>query len=119
MRYLLMICSDESGYATMTEADMGALMEAYGKYDEEVHEAGVYRDSHRLHPIATATTVRVRNGKTQTTDGPFAETKEAMGGYYLIDVPSLDEAIAWAAKIPTATYGSVEVRPVWEMDEPQ
>jgi len=115
MRYLLLINSAESGYEKMSEAEMGELMGAYGRFQGELTGAGVHVDSHRLQPTATATTVRVRDGQTTTTDGPFAETKEQMGGYYLIDVPNLDEAIAWAAKIPTATYGSIEVRPVWEM----
>ena len=114
MRYLLMIHSDESGYAHMTEADMGQLMEAYGRFDDEIESAGVVQGSQRLQPTQTATTVRVRDGKTATTDGPFAETKEAIGGFYQIDVPNLDEAIAWAEKIPTATYGSIEIRPIWE-----
>ena len=116
MRYLLMICSDESHYATMTEADMGELMAAYGAFDEEISAAGVMESSYRLQPTTTATLVRVRDGKTSITDGPFAETKEAMGGYYLIDVPNLDEATAWAAKIPSANYGSIEVRPIWDME---
>ena len=119
MRYLLMIYSDESHYATMSEADMGALMGAYGEFSEEVAAAGVLESSDRLQPTPTATSVRVRNGKTETTDGPFAETKEAFGGYYLINVKNLDEALAWAAKIPTATYGSIEVRPIWEMEDGQ
>jgi len=77
----------------------------------------VCRGSERLQPASTATTVRVRGGKTATTDGPFAETKEAVGGYYEIDVKNLDEAIAWAAKIPTAEYGSIEIRPIWEPED--
>ena len=115
MRYMLLINTDESHYQTMSEADMGQLMADYGRFSEEA--AGVTVESYRLQPTHTATTVRVRDGKTATTDGPFAETKEAFGGYYLIDVKNLDEAIAWAAKVPTATYGSIEVRPVWEMEE--
>ena len=114
MRYMLMIQSDESGYATMTEADMGELMSGYMRFDEEIAGAGVLETSDRLQPTPSATTVRVRDGKTTTTDGPFAETKEQIGGYYLIKVANLDEAIAWAAKIPTATYGSIEIRPIWE-----
>ena len=114
MKYLLMICSEEAGYATFSEEDMGKLMADYGKYTEEISQSGALLASERLRPTQTATTVRVRNGETSTVDGPFAETKEQMGGYYLIDVKDLDEAIAWAAKIPTAKYGSIEIRPVWE-----
>jgi len=114
MRYLLLINSDESAYESMSEADMGRLMADYGTFTQELQAAGAMRDAARLQPTPTATTVRVRDGETLTTDGPFAETKEQLGGYYLIDVANLDEAIAWAKKIPTARYGSVEVRPVWE-----
>ena len=119
MRYLLMIYSPESHYATMSERDMGELMAAYGSFTEDIGASGAMQGAERLKPTATATTVRIRNGKTAVTDGPFAETKEHLGGYYLIDVKDLDEAIAWAAKVPTATYGSIEIRPIWEMDEEQ
>jgi hypothetical protein len=117
MRYMLLIHSPESYYATLTQEQMGQLMAGYGKFHQELEAAGVLRASDRLQPTHAATTVRVRNGKTGTTDGPFAETKEAFGGYYLIDVANLDEAVAWAAKIPTAKYGSVEVRPIWEPED--
>ena len=117
MRYLLLIYSDESYYATVTEAQMGELMQAYGTFTEELAGSGAMVDAARLRPTPTATTVRVRDGKAQTTDGPFTETKETLGGYYLINAENLDEAIAWAAKIPTAAYGSVEVRPIWEDGE--
>lgn len=117
MRYLLMIQAEEARENAFTQEEMGALMEAYGRFGQELQEAGVLQDGARLQPVATATTVRVRDGKTVTTDGPFAETKEQIGGYYLIDAPDLDAAIAWAAKTPSAAYGSVEVRPLWEMDE--
>jgi hypothetical protein len=117
MRYLLMIYSDESGYAKMTPDDMGQLMTAYGQFDEEITAAGVVQSSERLQPTEAATCVRVRDGKATTTDGPFAETKEAVGGYYLIDVADLDQALAWARKVPTATYGTIEVRPIWEPED--
>lgn len=116
MRYLLLICGDEK-QDDLPEAEMMEMMGRYGKLHEEFEKAGVLVDSDRLRPVATATTVQVRNGKTLTTDGPFAETKEQIGGYYLIDVKDLDEAIAWAAKIPSVDYGSVEVRPIWPMEE--
>jgi hypothetical protein len=114
MRYMLLINSDESGYATMTEEDGTKLMAAYGEFTSDLKKAGALVGSDRLQPTTTATTVRVRDGKTLTTDGPFAETKEQFGGYYTIEVKDLDEALTWAAKVPSATYGSVEVRPVWE-----
>ncbi len=115
MRYLLLIYSDPSYYETLSEQDMGQLMAAYGKFSEDV--APQTQGAERLQPAQTATTVRVRKGDIVTTDGPFAETKEHLGGYYLIEAPNLDDAIAVAAKIPTAGYGCVEVRPIWEMQE--
>jgi len=115
MKYLLMICSEEAGYEKFSEEDMGKLMADYGVYTEALQEAGNLVGAERLKPTTTATTVRVRNGEASTIDGPFAETKEQMGGYYLVDVKDLDEAIAWAGKCPTAKYGSIEIRPVWEM----
>ena len=117
MRYVLMICSDESYYADKSPEFMGELMGGFMKFSEEITAAGVCEGSERLQPLATATTVRVRDGKTVSTDGPFAETKEAIGGYYQINVKNLDEAIAWAAKIPTAGYGSIEIRPIWEPED--
>lgn len=115
MRYLLLIYSPETHYQTVSEEDMGELMGAYMAFSAE-YEAQT-QHSERLQPVQTATTVRVRNGDVMTTDGPFAETKEQLGGYYLIEAKDLDEAIAIAAKVPTAAYGSVEVRPIWEMEE--
>ena len=93
---------------------MKELMEGYGKFTADLAQSGALVGGERLRPTMTATTVRVRDGETLTTDGPFAETKEQFGGYYLIDVKDLDDAIHWASKIPTALYGSVEVRPIWE-----
>jgi len=117
MRYLLLIHDAESIFAKMTPADMGKLMGEYQHFGEELRGSGAFKDAARLRPVATATTVRVRDGKTLTTDGPFAETKEQLGGFYLIDVKDLDEAIRWASKIPSAKLGCVEVRPIWEMNE--
>lgn len=114
MRYMLLITTPESHYATMSEAEMGRLMGAYNSFTEELQAAGAYHSADRLQPVATATTVRVRNGEATTVDGPFAETKEQLGGFYTIDVPNLDDAIAWAKKVPSATYGSIEIRPVWD-----
>jgi len=117
MRYLLLIHDDEKIYPKMSQQEMGKMMEGYGRFTEELRASGAFRDAARLREVATATTVRVRDGKTLTTDGPFAETKEQLGGYYLIDVKDLDEAIKWAAKIPSARLGCVEVRPIWEQNQ--
>ena len=117
MKYMLLIHSSEAEENAMPPEQLGPLMGEYMAFTEELQEAGAMLESYRLKPVATATTVRVREGDTMTTDGPFAETKEQFGGYYLIEAADLDEAIRWAAKIPTARYGSVEVRPIWEMDE--
>lgn len=117
MRYLLLICTSEEEDAKRTPTEQEANMGAYFAYTNEVREAGVYVGGEALQPTPTATTVRVRDGKTLTTDGPFAETKEQLGGYYMVDVENLDEAIKWAAKIPGAAHGSIEVRPIWEFDE--
>jgi len=111
MEYMLLIYGDEKQWSSMSEGDMRKVMQAYGAYTNELADSGALRAGSELAPISTATTVRVRNGKTMTTDGPFAETKEQLGGYYLIDVPNLDEAIKWAAKIPSALSGSIEIRP--------
>jgi len=117
MRYLLLIHDQESTFAKMSPNEMEKLMADYNKFGEELRASGAFKDAARLREVATATTVRVREGKTLTTDGPFAETKEQLGGYYLIDVKNLDEAIRWASKIPSAKLGCVEVRPVWEMND--
>ena len=93
------------------------MMDGYHSFTEEVREAGQLNAGDALQPAATATTVRVRDGKTSTTDGPFAETKEVLGGFYILDCKDLDEAIARAAQIPTAETGSIEVRPIWEIEE--
>ena len=115
MQYLMLIYSQEAQFASMTPQDMAAMSAEFGKYTEEITKAGKYRGGNRLAPTASATTVRVRDGKRVTTDGPFAETKEQLGGYYLIDAKDLDEAIALAAKIPSARFGLIEVRPIVEM----
>jgi hypothetical protein len=112
MDYLLLIYEDEKGAENATEADMQAVIEAYNRFTTEVRASGVWRGGEALQPVSTATTVRVRNGKATTTDGPFAETKEQLGGFYWIDVPDLDEALKWAAKIPSSATGSIEVRPI-------
>jgi hypothetical protein len=114
MQYVLLIYSDETGIDQVSEAEWAETMAAYNAFTAEADQAGVRKGGEALQPTRTATTVRVRDGKILTTDGPFAETKEALGGYYLIEAPNLDEAIRWAAKIPGAHFGSIEVRPVIE-----
>jgi hypothetical protein len=115
MQYLLSIYSSEAAAAQASPDDMKAMMQAYGAFTAEIKAANVYLGGNALKSTATATTVRVRNGETLTTDGPFAETKEQLGGYYLVNCENLDEAISWAAKIPGAHHGSIEIRPVWSM----
>jgi|SRR5580658_5092108 hypothetical protein len=114
MQYLILIYGDENNFSYMAKDPeaVNKVYAAYGKYTGDLRAAGVLCGGAELKPIATATTVRVRNGKTVSTDGPFAETKEQLGGYYLIDVPNLDEAVKWAAQCPAALYGSIEVRPL-------
>ena len=117
MRYLCLIYSEEEAQAKMSQEEMGALFGGYEAFTEELQKAGKMLAGEALQPTATATTVQVRTGKTLTTDGPFAETKEQLGGFYMIEAEDLDEAIAWAAKIPSAAIGSIEVRPIMEFGE--
>lgn len=112
MQFMLMIYGDERAEMAMTEAEREAQMGQYSAYTGELVEAGVIRGGEALMPTTTATTVRVRNGQSITTDGPFAETKEQLGGYYLIDCTNIEEAIGWAAKLPGASTGRVEVAPI-------
>jgi hypothetical protein len=112
MQYLLLIHDQESTWETMPEADRSEIFGEYMAYTNELRESGALVGANQLQPTSTATTVRVRDGEQIVTDGPFAETKEQLGGYYLIDVDTVDEAIEWAAKIPSARLGSIEVRPL-------
>jgi hypothetical protein len=112
MKYLVLIYDSEQLMADMPKGEMEAFLGEYGGYTDALRKAGVFVAGEGLQPTNTATTVRTRHGKTLHTDGPFAETKEALGGFYLIDVPNLDEALKWAAKCPSARIGSIEVRPV-------
>jgi hypothetical protein len=112
MRYALLICTDETDAATEERAD---LMAEYAAFGEEMGRRGVLRGGERLRPTTDATTVQVRDGKVLTADGPFAETKEQIGGYFVVECKDLDEAIDVASKIPGARHGSIEVRPIWEM----
>jgi hypothetical protein len=114
MRYLLMICTDESAVAALSPEEGSAMMAEYGAFAEEMGRRGVLQGGERLRPTTDATTVRVRDGEVLTSDGPFAETKEQVGGYYVIDAKDLDQAIEVAAKVPGARVGTVEVRPIWE-----
>ncbi len=112
MKYMLLIYSDETIGSDATAEEMQNILAQYGAYAGEMAQAGVMVAGEGLHPTTTATTVSSRAGKTLTTHGPFAETREQLGGFYVIDCDNLDEAIAWAAKCPTAAMGHVEVRPI-------
>jgi hypothetical protein len=115
MRYLLMIYGDEAGQAAMSPEEGAQMMAAYDKFGDEYGAKGVLRGGERLRPTSDATTVQVRGGQLTTSDGPYAETKEQIGGFYLIESDNLDEAVAVAAAIPAANFGTIEVRPIWEM----
>jgi len=115
MRYLLMICTDESAATARSPEEMNEGLQEYLAFGEEMGKRGVLVGGERLRPTTDATTVRVRDGEIVTFDGPFAETKEQVGGFYMVDCKDLDEAIEVAAKIPGARIGSIEVRPIWEM----
>ncbi|HEU0202554.1 MAG TPA: YciI family protein [Burkholderiaceae bacterium] len=114
MKYLCLIYDEERKLAAMTKSESEALMDEYFTFSRDIRENGHYVAGAQLQPVQSATTVRVRNGKLSTTDGPFAETKEQLGGYYLIEAKDLNEAIQVAARIPSARLGSVEVRPIVE-----
>ena len=117
MQYLLMIYSNDAEYAARPQAEVAATMAEYGTFTQGIIQNGNYKGGERLRPASMATTVRVRDGKTLTTDGPFAETREQLGGYYLIEAKDLDAAIEIAARIPSARVGSIEVRPIWVYDK--
>jgi hypothetical protein len=116
MKYLLTIYNDESGFADATPEDVQQVMAAYEAFGREVSEAGAMLGGEGLQPSATATTVQVRDGNAITSDGPFADTREQLGGYYLLKCRDLDEAIGWAGKIPGAQNGTIEVRPVMDYE---
>jgi hypothetical protein len=116
MKYLLTIYNDESGFAEATPEDVQQVMAAYEAFGREVSAAGAMLGGEGLQPSSTATTVQVREGQTITSDGPFADTREQLGGYYLLECRDLDEAIGWAAKIPGAQNGTIEVRPVMDYE---
>jgi hypothetical protein len=116
MRYMCLIYDNEQSWAAMSKADTEAMMGEYFAFTEDIKDSGNYQAGEALQPVSTATTVRLRNGKLSTTDGPFAETKEHLGGFYLINARDLNEAIQIAARIPSARIGSIEVRPVVEFN---
>jgi hypothetical protein len=113
MKYMLLIYDEETKFDKMSEAQTKEIMGAFMAYTEALRKANVIVDSSRLRGVADATSVRIAGGKTSVLNGPFAETKEQLGGYYLIDVPDLDQAISWATRCPGASYGTVEIRPLW------
>jgi len=113
MNYLLLIYTNEAEIAALPPSDVKKVTDEYMEFTKSIVQAGQFKAGDRLKPASTASTVRVRNGKAAMTDGPFAETREQLGGYYLIEAKNLDEATAIAARIPGARYGSIEVRPVW------
>jgi hypothetical protein len=117
MKYAFTIYGDESQRNAATEQEQKATTQAYWALTEEMQEKGVLVAGEGLYPTQTATTVRVRGGDREVTDGPFAETKEQLAGFYVLDVKDLDEAIEWAAKIPGSQFGSIEIRPVMVFDE--
>jgi hypothetical protein len=117
VKFMAIIFNDESQYATATPEEIGAVFAAHGEFGQASREAGVFVDGDGLQPSVTATTVRVRDGERLLTDGPYAETKEQLGGFYMLECKDLDEALAWAARIPEAGTGAIEVRPVMVYDE--
>jgi hypothetical protein len=118
MRYALLIYANEQEWAGQSEADSQAQFDEYMAFTKDIVDRGIQKGGEALQPTSSATTVRVRNGETMTTDGPFAETKEQLGGFYLVECKDLDEAIEVAARIPDVRRGSVEVRPIMEIDAP-
>jgi hypothetical protein len=113
MNYLLMIYNNEAETAAMSEDTRKKMMAEYMEFTKSIVQSGHFKAGDRLRPVSTASTVRVRDGKAAIADGPFAETREQLGGYYLIEAKSLDEATAIAGRIPGAKWGSIEVRPIW------
>lgn len=117
MRYMLLFY-DEEPTTPPSQAEMDAEMAKWYTYDSAVREAGIFVSSEALQPSQTATTLRLKGEERIVTDGPYAETREVLGGYYVVDVPDLDTALDWAARCPAASHGSMEVRPVMVFDEP-
>ena len=118
MEYMLMIHADDDAFEALPQDVQMQALAAYGAYTQALQQAGILRSSNRLRRAADATVVRVRDGKTAVQNGPFADTREELGGYYLIEAKDLDTAITWASRCPGASHGTVEVRPVWDMGAP-
>lgn len=113
MQYLLLIYANEAEVMALGQSGLMEMSAEYGAFTKSIVQGGQFKGGDRLRPVSDATTVQVRNGKTLTIDGPFAETREQLGGYYLVEAGDLDEALAIAARIPGARHGSIEVRPIW------
>ena len=118
MKYMLLIYDEEQSFGKMSQAEIGKIMAEYRQFSQAIQASGQYQTGAQLQPTATATAVRIRDGKRLVTDGPFAETREQLGGYYLIEAKDLDEAIGIAARIPSARMGTIEVRPLVEAGAP-
>ena len=116
MKYYLLMYAQEKAGAALPKAEMDAWIAEINAWQDDMKKAGVLIKGNGLHPTSAAATVRIQNGKKAVTHGPFAETKEQLGGFYLLECKNLDEATDWAAKAPGARFGSVEVRPVWDME---
>jgi hypothetical protein len=119
MKYLLLIYDREADWAALSEAERGKIFQEYLDYSKRIRQSGHYVSGHALQPTSTATTVRVKSGKTLTTDGPFAETREQLGGFFLVEARDLDEATTLAAGIPGARMGSIEIRPILPTPPPE
>lgn len=115
MQHLLLLYLDDAAFAEFTPTEQEQRVAAYRAYTQALTQAGVLLGANRLQPATTATTVSIQNGKSQVQDGPYIDSKEQLAGYYLIDAPDLDAALAWAARCPTASHGTVEVRQIWAM----
>jgi len=118
MKYMLLICDEEKAWDKLSEAERKQMYGEYGQFTQQIKSSGHHLASAQLQPTSTATSVRVRDGKRLVTDGPFAETREQLGGYYLIDARDLDDAIAIAGRIPSARLGTIEIRPLVEVAAP-
>ena len=117
MQYMLLLFNDPKGFEALPPSAVSEALAAYGAYTEALQKAGALVSSVRLRSAGTASTVRLNSGKTEVLDGPFIETREELGGYFLIDAADLDSALAWAARCPGASHGSIEVRPVWPRED--
>ena len=115
MQYILMLYVNEAGWRNLTKAEQEQGVAAYMAYTEALKKASVFKGTNRLQPSSVATTVRIVGGKSQVLDGPYAESKEQLGGYYIVEVADLDAALSWAARCPASSHGVVEVRPLWSM----